>query len=58
MVPKERIELSADPYQGPVLPLNYIGMVFKIGVEPISLSSEESILSIKLFEQKEDVIYM
>ena len=26
MVPKDRIELSADPYQGPVLPLNYIGM--------------------------------
>ena len=25
MVPKDRIELSADPYQGPVLPLNYIG---------------------------------
>ena len=25
MVPKDRIELSADPYQGSVLPLNYIG---------------------------------
>ena len=25
MVPKVRIELTADPYQGPVLPLNYIG---------------------------------
>ena len=25
MVPIERIELSAGPYQGPVLPLNYIG---------------------------------
>ena len=26
MVPKDRIELSADPYQGSVLPLNYIGI--------------------------------
>ena len=26
MVPKDRIELSADPYQGSVLPLNYIGV--------------------------------
>ena len=26
MVPKVRIELTADPYQGPVLPLNYIGL--------------------------------
>lgn len=25
MVPIDRIELSSDPYQGPVLPLNYIG---------------------------------
>ncbi len=30
MVPKDRIELSADPYQGPVLPLNYIGKSIKI----------------------------
>lgn len=58
MVPKDRIELSADPYQGSVLPLNYIGkakkiiLVLEIGIEPISLSSEESILSIKLFKQK------
>ena len=28
MVPKDRIELSADPYQGSVLPLNYIGMYY------------------------------
>ena len=28
MVPKVRIELTADPYQGPVLPLNYIGNLF------------------------------
>ena len=27
MVPKVRIELTADPYQGPVLPLNYIGII-------------------------------
>lgn len=27
MVPKDRIELSSDPYQGPVLPLNYIGKI-------------------------------
>ena len=26
MVPKVRIELTADPYQGSVLPLNYIGI--------------------------------
>ena len=26
MVPIARIELAADPYQGPVLPLNYIGI--------------------------------
>lgn len=27
MVPRDRIELSSDPYQGPVLPLNYIGKI-------------------------------
>ena len=27
LVPKVRIELTADPYQGPVLPLNYIGII-------------------------------
>ena len=30
MVPIERIELSSDPYQGSVLPLNYIGIFIKI----------------------------
>ena len=36
MVPKARIELASDPYQGPVLPLNYIGMV---PIERIELST-------------------
>lgn len=33
LVPKDRIELSADPYQGPVLPLNYIGVVSTSRIE-------------------------
>ena len=68
MVPEVRIELTADPYQGSVLPLNYIGvllhfiicyfllqyknMVFETGVEPISSPSEGEILSIELLEQQ------
>ena len=28
MVPIVRIELTADPYQGSVLPLNYIGGIY------------------------------
>ena len=48
MVPKVRIELTSDPYQGPVLPLNYIGikktqtnlgnihMVEHSGIEPLT----------------------
>ena len=32
MVPKVRIELTADPYQGPVLPLNYIGILLKYNI--------------------------
>lgn len=29
MVPEVRIELTADPYQGSVLPLNYTGSTLK-----------------------------
>ena len=54
MVPKDRIELSADPYQGPVLPLNYIG-IWCSGREsnPYLLRRREKFYPIKLPEQKE-----
>ena len=42
MAPNARIELASDPYQGPVLPLNYIGMVPIKGFEPSTYSLRES----------------
>ena len=32
MVPEVRIELTADPYQGSVLPLNYTGIQLNFSI--------------------------
>lgn len=38
MVPEVRIELTADPYQGSVLPLNYTGIQLNFSIQPIQIA--------------------
>lgn len=38
MVPEVRIELTVDPYQGSVLPLNYTGVQVNFNIQIIKLA--------------------
>ena len=57
-MPKDRIELSADPYQGPVFPLNYIGIYWCLGRDsnPYHLRRREIFYPIKLPKQKKSYV--
>ena len=42
VVPSARIELATDPYQGPVRPLNYEGLLCLVPQERLELSRREA----------------